>query len=194
MDLSFEKQYNGSIIAGVDEAGRGPLAGPVVAAAVIIDQSNIIAGINDSKKLSISKRKSLYEEITSNYIWSVDIVPPEEIDRIGILQSTIKACFGAVADLSLRADIILVDGNMKFADSRFRSIIKGDSKSISIAAASIVAKVTRDRIMKDLALEYPHYGWEKNVGYGTKMHIQAMIEHGLTKYHRKSFKIKNMDY
>ncbi len=194
MNLEIENQYIGQIVAGIDEAGRGPLAGPVVAAAVIINQNNIIDGINDSKKLNATKREYLYNEITSSYIWAVGIISPDEIDKINILQATIKACIIAEQGLVTKANIVLVDGNMKFNDARFVSIVKGDAKSISIAAASIVAKVTRDKIMHTLSLRHPNYGWHKNSGYGTKEHIAAMIKYGVCEHHRKSFKIKNIDY
>ena len=163
-DLEIENQYIGKIIVGVDEAGRGPLAGPVVAAAVILDQNQIISGIKDSKKLSKNKREELFGHITAKYLWSVGIVGPEEIDRINILEATKKACCLAVDSIKTKAEIVLVDGNMKFNDERYLSIIKGDDKSISIAAASIVAKVTRDRIMEDLSREFSVYGWNRNSG------------------------------
>ena len=189
VDLTIEDQYGELIIAGVDEAGRGPWSGPVVAAAVIIDRKNIIAGINDSKKIAKKKREALFQQITTNYLWSVGIVEADEIDRINILEATKKACQIAVNSISTRADIVIVDGNMKFDDQRYNSIIKGDAKSLSIAAASIIAKVTRDRIMDKLSAEHPEYKWEKNSGYGTKDHLAAIIKYGLTKHHRKSFKI-----
>jgi ribonuclease HII len=192
--LDIENGYIGRIIAGVDEAGRGPLAGPVVAAAVIIDQDNIIEGIRDSKKIAKKKREMLYEQITANYKWSVGIVSPAEIDQINILQATIKACKMAVSSIKTRPEIVLVDGNMKFDDERFYSIVKGDDKSISIAAASIIAKVTRDRIMEELSLSFPAYGWGKNSGYGTKDHMDAIIKEGRTMHHRRSFKVKGVDY
>ncbi|HJD55983.1 MAG TPA: ribonuclease HII [Rickettsia endosymbiont of Pyrocoelia pectoralis] len=188
--LQFEKKYPNYIIAGVDEVGRGPLAGPVVASSVIIDQNNIIPGIKDSKKLSKKKRELLYEQITSNYIWSVSIVSHTEIDEINILQATKKACELAVSKLSTVPQIILVDGNMKFNDKRFVSIVNGDNLSLSIAAASIVAKVTRDRLMLELGNEFPHYLWHKNSGYGTKEHLDAIKTHGLSPYHRRSFNIR----
>ena len=191
-DLEIEQRFFGKIIAGVDEAGRGPLAGPVVAAAVIVDQNNIIKGIRDSKKLSKKKREDIYHSITSHYIWSVGIVGSDEIDEINILQATIKACHLAVSALKVKADIVLVDGNMKFGDQRFLSIIKGDDKSISIAAASIIAKVTRDRLMNDLSNEFPEYKWHQNAGYGTKEHKEAIIKHGQSVHHRKSFKVKDL--
>lgn len=179
-------------VAGVDEAGRGPLVGPVVAAAVIIDQTKIIYGIKDSKKLSRNKREILYKQITGNYLWSVGIVHQDEIDLINILEATKKACYIAVENLSIKPNIILVDGNMKFNDPRFISIINGDNLSISISAASIIAKVTRDWILFEYAKEFPQYNWQKNCGYGTKEHLEAIKLHGLSPYHRQSFKIKNL--
>jgi ribonuclease HII len=193
-DLEIEKSYGNVIIAGVDEAGRGPLAGPVVAAAVIVDQQNIIAGIRDSKKISKKKREELYDKITANYRWSVGIISSEEIDEINILEATKKACELAVSSMNVGSEIVLVDGNMKFNDTRFYSIIKGDDKSTSIAAASIVAKVTRDRIMEALSSDFPTYKWYKNSGYGTKDHIDAILQNGRTIHHRKSFKVKGVDY
>ncbi|BDU60266.1 ribonuclease HII [Candidatus Rickettsia kotlanii] len=186
--LHFEKKYHNCIVAGIDEAGRGPLAGPVVASAVIIDNTNIITGIKDSKKLSKKKRELLYEQITSNYVWATAIISHTEIDDINILEATKKACSIAVANLSLEPEIVLVDGNMQFKDERFVSIINGDNLSLSIAAASIVAKVTRDRLMLDLSAEFPQYLWHKNSGYGTKEHIEAINIHGLSPYHRRSFR------
>ncbi|WPX99440.1 Ribonuclease HII [Candidatus Megaera polyxenophila] len=190
MDLSIESNYPG-VVAGVDEAGRGPLAGPVVAAAVIIDQNNLIEGIKDSKKLSKNKREELYVKITQNYVWSIGIVEPKEIDEINILQATKKACILAVEGLIKEPSVVIVDGNMKFSDQRFVSYIKGDDRSISIAAASIIAKVTRDRMMELLHQEFPYYFWAKNSGYGTKEHISAIEKYGTSIHHRLSFKLKN---
>jgi len=191
--LEFENQYIGKVIAGIDEAGRGPLAGPVVASAVIVDQKNIIEGIKDSKKLSPKLRESLYRQITTEYIWATGIISHDEIDQINILEATKKACYLAVKNLAIEPTIILVDGNMKFSDKRFISIINGDNLSISIAAASIVAKVTRDRLMLEYAKEFPEYLWHKNFGYGTKEHISAINLCGKTKYHRQSFKVKRLN-
>jgi len=188
--LHFEEKYHGYLVAGIDEAGRGPLAGPVVAAAVIVDQNNIISGIKDSKKLSKKKRESLYDQITTNYIWAVGIVSHTEIDEINILKATKKACILAAKNLSTQPEIVLVDGNMQFYDERFVSIIDGDNLSLSIAAASIIAKVTRDRLMLELSNEFPQYLWHKNSGYGTKEHLEAINLHGLSPYHRRSFNIK----
>ena len=190
MDLSIESNYQG-VVAGVDEAGRGPLAGPVVAAAVIIDQNNLIKGIKDSKKLSKNKREELYVKITQNYVWSIGVVEPKEIDEINILEATKKACVLAVEGLIKEPSVVIVDGNMKFSDQRFVSYIKGDDRSISIAAASIIAKVTRDRIMGLLHQEFPYYFWAKNSGYGTKEHISAIEKYGSSIHHRLSFKLKN---
>ena len=190
MDLSIESNYQG-VVAGVDEAGRGPLAGPVVAAAVIIDQNNLIEGIKDSKKLSKNKREELYVKITQNYTWSIGVVGPKEIDEINILEATKKACVLAVEGLIKEPSVVIVDGNMKFSDKRFVSYIKGDDKSISIAAASIIAKVTRDRMMALLHQDFPYYFWAKNSGYGTKEHISAIEKYGSSIHHRLSFKLKN---
>lgn len=188
--LTLENKYLG-VVAGVDEAGRGPLAGPVVAAAVIIDQTNIIRGIKDSKKLSYKKRELLYELITQNYTWAVGMVFQNEIDEINILEATKKACIVAVENLALKPNTVLIDGNMKFPDHQhFVSIVNGDNLSISISAASIIAKVTRDRLMLEYAKEFPEYNWHKNSGYGTKDHLQAIKLHGTTPYHRQSFKVK----
>ena len=186
--LHFEKKYHNYIVAGIDEAGRGPLAGPVVASAVIIDNTNIILGIKDSKKFSKKKRELLYEQITSNYVWATAIISHTEIDEINILEATKKACSIAAANLSLKPEIVLVDGNMPFKDKRFVSVVNGDNLSLSIAAASIVAKVTRDRLMLDLSTEFPQYLWHKNSGYGTREHIEAINIHGLSPYHRRSFR------
>jgi len=190
VDLSIESNYPG-VVAGVDEAGRGPLAGPVVAAAVIIDQNNLIKGIKDSKKLSKNKREELYVKITQNYVWSIGVVEPKEIDEINILEATKKACVLAVEGLIKEPSVVIVDGNMKFSDQRFVSYIKGDDRSISIAAASIIAKVTRDRMMELLHQEFPYYFWAKNSGYGTKEHISAIEKYGTSIHHRLSFKLKN---
>ncbi len=190
MNLDIERSYIGKVVAGIDEAGRGPLAGPVVAAAVIIGQGNIVAGIDDSKKLSQIKRESLYQHIIENHQYSVAVIQPQEIDEINILQATIKACILAERNLHVTPDIVLVDGNMKFSDPRFISIVKGDAKSISIAAASIIAKVTRDRLMEELHHNYPMYNWYANKGYGTKEHIDAIMRYGRTIHHRESFQFK----
>ena len=180
MDLKkFDKTFlsdSVKVIAGVDEAGRGPLAGPVVAAVAIFDNKTIIPKINDSKKLSAKVREELYDEIIKHAVsYGVGIVHQKEIDKINILQATLKAMQLAVAKLKVTPDLILIDGNKSF-DSKIptKTIVKGDSKSYSIAAASILAKVTRDRIMIAESKKHPEYLWYKNKGYGTKEHIKAI--------------------
>ena len=189
-DLKLELQYVGKVIAGIDEVGMGPLAGPVVASAVIVDQNNIIPGIKDSKKLTPKMREYLYDKITEHYTWSVSLIDNDEIDQINIREAAKKACIMSVQKLGPNVEIVMVDGNMKFQDPRFISIIKGDDLSVSIAASSIVAKVTRDRLMAELAKEFPQYLWHKNSGYWTKEHLEAIKINGLSPYHRKSFKVR----
>jgi len=188
----FDKKFLDSkhkIIAGVDEAGRGPLAGPVVAAAVIFDNDIVIDQVNDSKKITEKNRELLYVTIIKQATdYSVGIVNEKTIDKINILQATMLAMKIAVDGLSTPPDLVLIDGNKTF-DSELNTvpIIKGDSLSFSIAAASIVAKVTRDKIMRTAAKKYPQYLWHKNKGYGTKEHIAAIKKHGPTPLHRISF-------
>lgn len=186
-DLVLEQEYYPQIVAGIDEAGRGPFAGPVVAAAVIVNPDIVIDGINDSKKLSKAKRELLYGLITTHYTFGIGEASVEEIDEINILEATKLACIRAAEGLKDAPHIILVDGNMKFPDGRYKSVIKGDAVSISIAAASIIAKVYRDDLMAKLSLEYPAYLWHKNSGYGTPEHIAALREWGVTEHHRKMF-------
>lgn len=177
------------LLAGVDEAGRGPLAGPVVAAAVIFDKNAFHTQINDSKKISESKREELYDWITGNCItYGVGIVDHKEIDEINILQASLRAMKIAVSKLEPKPGLILIDGNKSFlSEIKTTTVVKGDSKSFSVAAASIIAKVTRDRMMKDLAQKYSVYGWERNKGYATKEHIAALKKHGMTEIHRVTF-------
>ena len=191
-DLKFIGNSN-RILAGVDEAGRGPLAGPVVAASVIFDKDTNILGVNDSKALKESKRESLYDEITCKSIsFGIGIIDNLEIDEINILQASLKAMKIAVNNMNIPPDIILIDGNKSFfIEKELHTIVKGDSKSFSIAAASIIAKVARDRIMKNLAMQYPHYLWEKNKGYPTKEHINLVKKYGPSPLHRKTF-LKNI--
>ena len=180
-------------ICGIDEAGRGPLAGPVVVASVIMPKDSMIEGVNDSKKVSEKKREKLYEEITNTAIaWGVGIIDQREIDEINILNATKKGLTNSLKELEIKPDLILVDAltNIDTLGIPYRSIIKGDAKSYSIAAASIIAKVTRDRIMRQWDELYPEYCFEKHKGYGTKMHIDAIKEYGPCPLHRKSF-IKN---
>jgi len=193
--LEFDKVFedNGRyLLAGVDEAGRGPLAGPVVAASVVLPYNLKLDGINDSKKLSEEERNRLYDEIMDKAIAvGVGIVEPQIIDQINILQATFKAMEDAVFNMEQEIDLILVDGNQTIplanANIKQHSIVKGDYKSISIAAASIIAKVTRDRIMIEYDSLYPNYNWKSNKGYGSFDHKTAIKEFGPTKIHRMSF-------
>ncbi|MBV0899273.1 MAG: ribonuclease HII [Wolbachia endosymbiont of Fragariocoptes setiger] len=177
------------IIAGVDEVGRGSLAGPVISAAVIFtNRSIIINGINDSKKLTPKRRQILYNEITSVAKFAIGSASVEEINLYNILESTKFSMKRALINLDLELDYVLIDGNQApYVKWPVKTIIKGDNLSISIAAASIIAKVYRDKIMDNLHKEYPHYDWNHNKGYGTKKHIDAIKLHGITKYHRKNF-------
>ena len=198
-DFSIENEFSG-IVAGVDEAGRGPLAGPVVASAVIIDREKIphklSLELNDSKKLTKKKREKLFQEITNepSIKYGIGLASVAEIDKINILQAALLAMTRAVENLSLKPDFAIIDGNK--APKLFcpcKTIIGGDAKSISIAAASIVAKVKRDEIMAEIAKEFKEYGFVKHAGYGTKMHIDAITKYGITPHHRKTFApIKNM--
>lgn len=177
-------------ICGIDEAGRGPLAGPVVVAAVIMPKDSFIEGVNDSKKVSEKKREALYEQITDEAIaWGVGIIDQKEIDEINILNATKKGLTTAIKELKVKPDRIIVDALDKIdtLGIPYTPIIKGDAKCYSIAAASIIAKVTRDRIMRHWDEIYPMYGFEKHKGYGTAMHMQAIREYGLCPIHRRSF-------
>lgn len=186
-DFTFEKQIGG-IVAGVDEVGRGPWAGPVIAAAVILDPCNFPDGLDDSKKLSKRKREHLYEEIQKVAAIGLGEASVDEIDRLNILQASLLAMSRAIDELGDGPEAVLVDGNKPpVCRQRVQCIVKGDSRSFSIAAASIVAKVTRDRIMRDLSLTYAAYGWERNAGYGTAEHRDALSLVGISPYHRKSF-------
>ena len=196
----YDLEYKNVI--GVDEAGRGPLAGPVVAAAVILKQySEELDEINDSKKLTEKKREKLYDIILNNFNVAVGIASVEEIDKLNILNADFLAMRRALKDLEKfhEADkdyIVLVDGNLKIKEYEGKQlpVVKGDAKSLSIAAASIIAKVTRDRIMKELGLKYPDYDFEKNKGYGTKKHVEAIKTKGVLKnVHRKVFLRKILD-
>ncbi|OAN96139.1 ribonuclease HII [Sulfitobacter geojensis] len=177
-------------IAGVDEVGRGPLAGPVTAAAVILDPAHIPEGLNDSKKLTKKARERLYDEIMEVAEVSIAHATVEEIDGINILRASHLAMMRALEGLKTPADYVLVDGNMLPRDLVLpaQTIIKGDSRSQSISAASIMAKICRDCVMLSLAQQHPGYGWETNMGYGSKRHIEALQELGVTPHHRRSFK------
>ncbi len=189
-DRSVEKELNGCVV-GIDEAGRGPLAGPVVAAAVLLDLAIPISGIADSKKLSAAKREILYTQITEQApAWGIGEASPEEIDHINILQASLLAMKRALENISISWDIALVDGNMplqSLAPDRQRALVGGDGISASIAAASILAKVTRDRLMEQYHMVYPDYGFNTNKGYPTAEHRKRVAEKGITPIHRKSF-------
>jgi ribonuclease HII len=176
-------------VCGVDEAGRGPLAGPVCAAAVILSPGKIIEGVNDSKKLSEKKREALFDVIKEQALsYSIAFASVEEIEELNILNATMLAMKRAVEGLSVKADYAMIDGNRLpdlNIDSEF--IIKGDAKSMSVACASILAKVSRDRLLYKYAEEYPEYLFEKHKGYGTKAHVEAIKKYGPCKYHRPSF-------
>ena len=185
-----EAKNNGyNVICGVDEAGRGPLAGPVFAAAVILPDGHMIDGVNDSKKLSEKKRDLLYDKIVDECVcYSVGIATEKEIDEINILQATFLAMKRAVDGLEIKPDLALVDGNrIPPLDNDVQTIVKGDGKSASIAAASIIAKVSRDRYMLKLAEQYPQYAFERHKGYPTKLHYEKISEYGISDVHRKSF-------
>ncbi len=177
------------LLAGVDEAGRGPLAGPVVAAAVILDSRHPIAGLADSKKLSPQRRDMLYDTIRANALCcSVAMASVEEIDRLNILQATMLAMQRAVQGLRLKPNKVLVDGNrLPQLDVLAEAIVKGDDKVPAISAASILAKVTRDRLLLELDAQYPAYGFADHKGYGTAAHVTALMQHGPTSAHRRSF-------
>jgi ribonuclease HII len=188
IEQSLWAQGAGSI-AGVDEAGRGPLAGPVVAASVIFPRGMMIEGVNDSKKLTEDRREKLYDAIRSQALAvGVGIVNHEVIDRVNILQATILAMHKSIEDMKAKPDFVIVDGNsFKHETLRFQNVIGGDAKSFTIAAASIIAKVTRDRMMREFDCQYPDYGFAQHKGYGTKRHLDAIREFGLCEIHRKTF-------
>lgn len=187
-DFDLEKA-GGGIIAGVDEAGRGPLAGPVFTAAVILPEDCIIEGINDSKKLSEKKRDMLFDIIKEKALaYAVCSVDEKRIDDINILQATFEGMRNAVNSLSIKPDYVLIDGNKSPGlDIPNEPVIKGDSKSMSVAAASILAKVSRDRFIIEMAEKYPEYGFDKHKGYGTKAHYEAIEKYGICEIHRKTF-------
>lgn len=190
--LFFEKQElekGYKLIAGVDEVGRGPLAGPVCVACVIMPLDELIEGVDDSKKLSEKKREMLFEKIKQKAIcYSIQMVDEQTIDKINILEATKLAMKNAINSMEVKPDIVLVDAINKLdVETEIRGIIKGDALSYSIGCASILAKVTRDKLMCELAKEYPEYGFEKHKGYGTKQHIDALKIHGPCVYHRLSF-------
>lgn len=187
-DYAQEEKLGGRV-AGIDEAGRGPLAGPVTAAAVILDPRSIPTGLNDSKKLSAARRQTLAAEIAAMAEIGIGWASVEEIDRVNVLQATHLAMCRAVAALNTRPDHALVDGNRLPRDLPCpgTAIVKGDARCLSIAAASIIAKTARDAAMVALAQQHPGYGWEQNAGYPTKMHLDALSRLGVSPAHRRSF-------
>jgi ribonuclease HII len=191
-NLDYEKKIwaRGKIPAGVDEAGRGPLAGPVVAAAVVLPDDCIIEGLDDSKKLSHSRREKIYKVITNIAIsYAVGIVEPEQIDKLNILRAALLAMETSVKKLTTKPDYLLIDGNQRTSLLLMQeTIIKGDSKSCSIAAASVLAKVTRDTIMEEYHLKYPEYNFRGHKGYPTKEHYEAIRRHGPCPIHRRTFR------
>lgn len=190
LEYEIEAKSKGyKAVCGVDEAGRGPLAGPVCAAAVILPENTIIDGVNDSKKLSEKKREALFDVIKSSArSYCIAYATVEEIESMNILNANMLAMKRAVEGLDVKADYAMIDGN-RLPDLKIDSefIIKGDAKSMSIAAASILAKVSRDRLLREYAKEYPEYQFDKHKGYGTKAHIEALKKYGPCPYHRMSF-------
>lgn len=189
--LDYEKKFGGKIIAGIDEAGRGPLAGPVVCACAVMPMDNIIEGINDSKKVSPKKREELYEKIIETAIsYSIVEVDEKTIDEINILQATKLGMKKALESLKVKPEVVLIDAVKIDTDLPQENIIKGDALSYNIAVASILAKVYRDRLMVELDKKFPEYNFAKHKGYGTKLHIEALKKYGKCEIHRDSF-IKN---
>lgn len=184
---AYENGYK--YVCGVDEAGRGPLCGPVVAAAVILPKDAYIEGVNDSKKLSEKKREKLFDDIMQNAVAvGIGMSDVEVIEKMNILGATKEAMKEAIANLNIKPDYVLIDGNQDInIDIDRQTVVSGDARSESIAAASIIAKVTRDRMLKKYDEMYPEYGFAKHKGYGTKAHIEAIKEHGLSQIHRPSF-------
>ena len=189
-DFSFEKNSPYQPVCGIDEAGRGPWAGPVVASAVVLNPENIPDGLNDSKKLTAKRRDILFDAIIGTAMVGIGCASVEEIDEFNILNATYLAMCRAVEDLPTPPHYALIDGNRipPYMSCDAEAIVKGDGRSLSIAAASIVAKVTRDRLMVALAQQFPGYGWERNAGYGVKAHQEGLDRLGVTPHHRVSFK------
>lgn len=192
VDYSIENEYREKgfdIICGVDEAGRGPLAGPVYAAAVILPSDCVIEGLNDSKKLTEKKREKLFDEIKEKALaYGIASADEKEIDEINILNATFLAMKRAINSLSVKPDLALIDGNQKpHTDIEEVTVIKGDAKSMSIAAASVLAKVSRDRFMLEMAEKYPQYEFARHKGYGTKLHYEKIAQYGVCDIHRRTF-------
>ena len=191
LDLNFDLKYQNEygLVCGVDEAGRGPLAGPVAAGACILRPGTVIEGLDDSKKLTEKKREALYDVIINSCVaWGVGLADEGEIDRINLLNAALLAMRRAIEETGVRPDFLLIDGNQKRGfDTPAETVVKGDGISQSIAAASVLAKVTRDRIMKKLDAEYPGYGFARHMGYPTKEHKLAVFTLGPSPVHRRSF-------
>lgn len=192
VDYSIENEYREkgfNVICGVDEAGRGPLAGPVYAAAVILPSDCVIEGLNDSKKLTEKKREKLFDEIKDKALaYGIASADEKEIDEINILNATFLAMKRAINSLSVKPDLALIDGNQKpHTDIEEVTVIKGDAKSMSIAAASVLAKVSRDRFMLEMAEKYPQYEFARHKGYGTKLHYEKIAQYGVCDIHRRTF-------
>lgn len=192
VDYSIENEYREkgfNIICGVDEAGRGPLAGPVYAAAVILPSDCVIEGLNDSKKLTEKKREALFDEVKDKALaYGIASADEKEIDEINILNATFLAMKRAINSLSVKPDLALIDGNQKpHTDIEEVTVIKGDAKSMSIAAASVLAKVSRDRFMLEMAEKYPQYEFARHKGYGTKLHYEKIAQYGVCDIHRRTF-------
>lgn len=192
VDYSIENEYREkgfNIICGVDEAGRGPLAGPVYAAAVILPSGCVIEGLNDSKKLTEKKREKLFDEIKEKALaYGIASADEKEIDEINILNATFLAMKRAIDSLSVKPDLALIDGNQRpNTDIEEVTVIKGDAKSMSIAAASVLAKVSRDRFMLEMAEKYPQYEFARHKGYGTKLHYEKIAQYGVCDIHRRTF-------
>ncbi len=192
VDYSVENEYREkgfNVICGVDEAGRGPLAGPVYAAAVILPSDCVIEGLNDSKKLTEKKREALFDKIKEKaLVYGIASADEKEIDEINILNATFLAMKRAIDSLSVKPDLALIDGNQKpHTDIEEVTVIKGDAKSMSIAAASVLAKVSRDRFMLEMAEKYPQYEFARHKGYGTKLHYEKIAQYGVCDIHRRTF-------
>jgi ribonuclease HII len=186
---AIELELNGGPIAGVDESGRGPLAGPVVAAAVVLNPAAIPDGIADCKALDAKTRRSIYQAIIATAQVGLGVAGVDRIDSDNILNASLWAMAQAVARLDCRPRLVLVDGNkVPHVNCATRAIVQGDAKCLSIAAASIIAKVARDAMMAELARDYPHYGFDRHKGYGTREHHEAIARHGVTPHHRRSFR------
>ncbi len=196
-DFSYEIAAQTARVAGVDEVGRGPLAGPVTAAAVILNPDDLPQGLADSKTLSAARREALFDQIMARAAVGLAHASVQEIDALNILRASHLAMMRAITALSPAPGHVLIDGNLLPKDLHLpaTALVKGDAKSLSIAAASIIAKVTRDRLMVDLAQQFPAYGWQRNAGYPTKEHLKALQNFGVTPWHRRSFKpIHNILY